>query len=282
MRPADLPCLSWVLSSLDPHGATAILLNNTYLRPPVDDGRDTHRKSEDHDTMTSNTPSHVVIAIDGPSGVGKSTVAQRLAQLLSFCYVDSGAMYRAVGWAVQAQALSYDDVPGIVALLERITIDMTFCHGQSVVWVQGQNITGALRGEVVGRAASAVATLPVIRQVITAKLRRLRCRADLVMEGRDIGTAVFPDAPLKFFLDASLVVRGARRFQEMQQAGQAMPLEQVAQAVAQRDAQDRTRALAPLTIAPGALVIDTTHLTVDEVVQAMLSGIHANIPQCDT
>ena len=232
--------------------------------------------------MPSNTPSHIVIAIDGPSGVGKSTVAQRLAQLLSFCYVDSGAMYRAVGWAVQAQALSYDDVPGIVALLERITIDMTFCHGQSVVWVQGQNVTGALRGEVVGHAASAVATLPVVRQVITAKLRRLRCRADLVMEGRDIGTAVFPDAPLKFFLDASLVVRGARRFQEMQQAGQAMPLEQVAQAVAQRDAQDRTRALAPLTIAPGALVIDTTHLTVDEVVQAMLSGIHANIPQCNT
>jgi cytidylate kinase len=232
--------------------------------------------------MTSNTPSHIVIAIDGPSGAGKSTVAKRLAQLLGFCYVDSGAMYRAVGWAVQAQALSYDDVQGIVALLERITIAVTFCHGQSAVWVQGQNVTDALRGEVVGHAASAVATLPAVRQVITAKLRRLRCQADLVMEGRDIGTAVFPDATLKFFLDAPLAVRGTRRFQEMQQAGQAMSLEQVVQAVAKRDAQDRTRALAPLTIATGALVIDTTHLTVDDVVQAMLSGIHANIPQCDT
>jgi cytidylate kinase len=151
-----------------------------------------------------------------------------------------------------------------------------------VVWVQGQNVTGALRGEVVGQAASAVARLPVVRQMITAKLRRLRCRADLVVEGRDIGTAVFADATLKFFLDAPLAVRGARRFQEMQQAGQAMLLEQVLHAVAERDAQDRTRALAPLTMATGALLIDTTNLTIDDVVQAMLSGIHANIPQCDT
>jgi cytidylate kinase len=224
----------------------------------------------------------MVIAIDGPSGAGKSTVAKRLAQLLGFCYVDSGALYRAVGWAVQAQALSYDDVPGIVALLERTAIEVTFCGGQSAVWVQGLNVTGALRGEVVGRAASAVATLPAVRQVITTKLRRLRCQADLVMEGRDIGTAVFPDATLKFFLDASVTVRAARRFQEMQQAGQAMPLEQVVHAVTERDAQDRTRTQAPLTIATGALVIDTTNLTVDDVVQAMLSGIHANIPQCDT
>jgi cytidylate kinase len=209
-------------------------------------------------------------------------VAKRLAQLLGFCYVDSGALYRAVGWAVQAQALSYDDVPGIVALLERTAIEVTFCGGQSAVWVQGLNVTGALRGEVVGRAASAVATLPAVRQVITTKLRRLRCQADLVMEGRDIGTAVFPDATLKFFLDASVTVRAARRFQEMQQAGQAMPLEQVVHAVTERDAQDRTRTQAPLTIATGALVIDTTNLTVDDVVQAMLSGIHANIPQCDT
>jgi cytidylate kinase len=232
--------------------------------------------------MTSNTPSHIVIAIDGPSGAGKSTVAKRLAQHLGFCYVDSGAIYRAVGWAVQAQALPYDDVQGIVALLERLTIDVTFCHGESVVWVQGQNVTGALRGEVVGQAASAVATLPMVRQIITAKLRRLRCRADLVVEGRDIGTAVFADATLKFFLDAPLAVRGARRFQEMQQAGQVMPLEQVVQAVAERDAQDRTRALAPLTMATGALLIDTTNLTIDDVVQAMLSGIQAHIPQRDT
>src|SRR5687768_18318964 len=109
--------------------------------------------------MTSHTSSHIVIAIDGPSGAGKSTVAKRLAQHLGFFYVYSRAMYRAVGWAVHAHALSYDDVQGIVALLERLTIDVTFCHGESVVCVQGQNVTGALRGEQVGQAASAVATL---------------------------------------------------------------------------------------------------------------------------
>jgi cytidylate kinase len=188
-------------------------------------------------------------------------------------------MYRAVGWAVQAYALSSDDVEAIVALLERITIDITFRNGQSEVWVEGQNVAGALRGESIGKVASAVATKSAVRQVITAQLRRLRCQADLVMEGRDIGTAVFPDATLKFFLDASLAVRGARRFQEMQQAGQSMALEQVVQAVATRDAQDRTRMLAPLAVATGAQIIDTTDLTVDDVVQIMLSGIHAKIPQ---
>jgi cytidylate kinase len=232
--------------------------------------------------MSVKTPSHVVIAIDGPSGVGKSTVARRLAQRLGFCYVDSGAMYRAVGWTVQAYGVSFDDVPAIVALMEHLAIDITFRHGLSEVWIQGKNITCALRGEAVGKAASAVATMLAVRQAITTKLRHLRCRADLVMEGRDIGTAVFPDATRKFFLDASLARRGERRFQEMQQAGQTMALEQVTQAVAARDAQDRGRALAPLTIAAGAQIIDTTDLTVDEVVQIMLSGIQETIPQCDS
>jgi cytidylate kinase len=229
--------------------------------------------------MSGKTPSHIVVAIDGPSGSGKSTVAKCLAQLLGFRYVDSGAMYRAVGWAVQAHAESVDNVQGIVALLENLAIDVMFCHGKSEVWIQGQNVTGALRGETVGKAASAVATIPLVRQMITAKLRRLRCGADLVMEGRDIGTAVFPDATLKFFLDASLSVRGARRFQEMRQTGQSMTIEQVEQAVAARDAQDRGRALAPLTVATGAQIIDTTDLTVDEVVQIMLSEMQKKILQ---
>jgi cytidylate kinase len=149
--------------------------------------------------MSVKTPSHTVIAIDGPSGVGKSTVARRLARLLEFCYVDSGALYRAVGWAVQVRGIAVDDRPAIVALLAHLTIDVRFRHGLSEVWIQGQNVTWALRGEVVGKAASAVATMPAVRQVVTAKLRSLRCQADVVMEGRDIGTAVFPDATVKFF-----------------------------------------------------------------------------------
>jgi cytidylate kinase len=209
--------------------------------------------------------------------VGKSTAAKRLALILGYRYVDSGAMYRAVGWVAETRTENVHDSAAIVTLLERTTIELRFSHGCSEVWVDGQNITAQLRGEAVGKAASAVATQPAVRQMITTRLRRLRCQANLVMEGRDIGTVVFPETPTKFFLGASLDVRARRRFQEMQQAGQGTTLEHVIQAVAARDAQDRARALAPLTPAPEAHIIDTTDLTVDDVVRVMLSGIHEKV-----
>ena len=218
----------------------------------------------------------VVIAIDGPSGVGKSTVAKQLAQGLGYRYVDSGSMYRAMGWAVQAAAVPLDARPAIVALVQRTTIELTFCDGLSEVWVNGQQVTSQLRGEIVGAAASAVATVAAVRDVITAHLRRTRCQGNLVMEGRDIGTVVFPDATLKYFLDASLRVRSQRRFRELQRAGQPVTLQQVQDAVAARDAQDRTRTVAPLVPALDARVIDTSDLSVDEVVQLMLSDVHLN------
>jgi len=216
----------------------------------------------------------VIIAIDGPSGAGKSTVAQRLARLLGYRYVDSGALYRAVGWLVHAQALPLEDPGAIVACLQRTPIELTFPNGMLQVWVAGQCVTSLLRGEAVARTASAVATMPGVRQMITAQLRQLGCEADVVMEGRDIGTAVFPDATVKFFLDALPTVRGQRRLQEMHQGGDSVTLGQVVEAMARRDSQDRARATAPLTQAPDAQTIDTTDLTVDEVVQIMLSEIH--------
>jgi cytidylate kinase len=186
-------------------------------------------------------------------------------------------MYRAVGWVVNASGLSFDDSDAIVDLLERTSIELHCRDGQSEVWVAGQNITGQLRGEEVGKAASAVATMPAVRRIITAKLRQVCGQADVVMEGRDIGTVVFPEARMKFFLDASLEVRGQRRFREMRQAGQKMTLGQVVQAVVARDTQDRTRLVAPLVRAVEAHVIDTTDLTVDDVVRIMLSEIHAKV-----
>jgi len=227
--------------------------------------------------MTAQALSHIVIAIDGPSGAGKSTVAKRLAQCLGYWYVDSGAMYRAVGWVVNASGVPFDESSAIVDLLERLSIELRCRDGQSEVWVAGQNITCQLRGEEVGKAASAMATMPAVRRRITAKLRQVRCQADVVMEGRDIGTVVFPEATVKFFLDASLEVRGQRRFREMRQAGQEMTLGQVVQAVTARDTQDRTRVVAPLVRAVEAHVIDTTDLTVDDVVRIMLSEIHAKV-----
>jgi len=228
--------------------------------------------------MTEKQRSCVIIAIDGPSGAGKSTVAQRLARLLGYRYVDSGALYRAVGWLVCEHALLLEDAAAIVACLQRTPIELTFPNGTLQVWVAGQCVTSQVRGEAVTHAASAVATLPGVRQVITAQLRQIGGEADVVMEGRDIGTVVFPDATVKFFLDASPTVRGQRRLQEMQQGGNTTTLGQVVEAMAQRDSQDRARATAPLMQSPDAQIIDTTDLTVDEVVQTMLSEIRRVLP----
>ncbi len=223
--------------------------------------------------MTEKQRPCVIIAIDGPSGAGKSTAAQRLAHLLGYRYIDSGALYRAVGWLVCAHALALEDQAAIVARLQRTPIELTFPDGTLQVWVAGQCVTSQLRSEAVTRAASAVATMPGVRQVITAQLRQVGCEADVVMEGRDIGTVVFPDAPVKFFLDAAPTVRGQRRLQEMQQGGNTATLGQVVEAMARRDSQDRARAAAPLVQSPDAQTIDTTDLTVDEVVETMLSEI---------
>jgi len=158
-------------------------------------------------------------------------------------------------------------------------MSFTFHNGTLEVWIAGQCVTSQLRGEAVSQAASTVATMPGVRRMITAQLRHLGCQADVVMEGRDIGTVVFPDATIKFFLDASLQMRGQRRMQEMQQVGNTATLGQVVEAMARRDSQDRTRTVAPLMPSSEAHTIDTTDLTVDEVVQTMLSEIQRALPR---
>ena len=218
-----------------------------------------------------------VVAIDGPSGVGKSVAAERLAQALGFNYAQSGAMYRAVGWLVESRAVPLCDGDRITALVSETPIAITLCPGQSAVWVHGRDIAGELEGEVVGRAASAVATLPMVRQTVTLQLRRLRCQGSLVVEGRDIGTIVFPDANVKFFLDASLDVRARRRWLERRLAGHGDTFDEVRQAIAARDEQDRNRTLAPLAAAADARVIDTADLSIDDVVRTMVSETQHNI-----
>lgn len=225
--------------------------------------------------MTMAKRGDVVIAIDGPSGVGKSTVAKRLADRLGYRYVDSGALYRAVGWAAQAAGIPLE-AEALGDWIQRLALKLTFDNRHSEVWIDGQCVTSKLQGETVGAAASAVATVPAVRQVITSLLRSV-CGQEgmvpegVVMEGRDIGTVVFPDATVKFFLDASIETRGQRRFQDMQQMGQSVTLSSVVEAVATRDAQDRSRKVAPLAPSSDAHVIDATDLTIDDVVERMLS-----------
>lgn len=227
--------------------------------------------------MASEPSEPIVVAIDGPSGVGKSVAAERLAQVLGFHYASSGAMYRAVGWLVESHAVSLQDADRIAALVAETPIEIALRPGQSAVWVHGRDISEELTGEAVGSAASAVATLSMVRQTVTVQLRRLRCQGSLVMEGRDIGTVVFPDADVKFFLDASLEVRARRRWQEICQTGHGGTLEEVRQVMAARDEQDRTRALAPLVPAADAHVIDTADFSIDAVVQTMVSETQHNI-----
>ena len=222
--------------------------------------------------MPSSSSRSFVVAIDGPSGVGKSTAAARLAEVLGFHYAQSGAMYRAVGWLVESRGLSHRDSCRIAGLVSKTRIQIALRPGEVAVRVNGRDISGELAGELVGRAASAVATLSAVRRVVTTQLRRLRCQGSLVMEGRDIGTVVFPDADIKFFLDASLEVRAQRRWLEMREAGHGETLEEVRRAVAVRDDQDRTRALAPLVPAGDAQVIETSDFSIDDVVLTMISG----------
>lgn len=223
--------------------------------------------------MTMARHAGVVIAIDGPSGVGKSTVAKRLAQRLGYRYVDSGAVYRAVGWAAQAAAVPLD-AEALAEWMQRLKLHLEFHHRQSEVWIDGACMTLKLQGETVGAAASAVGTVPAVRDVITSLLRSVRGAEGVVMEGRDIGTVVFPDAAVKFFLDASIEIRGQRRFEDMQRMGQSVSLSRVVEAVAARDAQDRSRTVAPLVPSTDAHIIDATDLTIDDVVKRMLSNIH--------
>ncbi|MDQ7842884.1 MAG: (d)CMP kinase [Armatimonadota bacterium] len=208
-----------------------------------------------------------VIAIDGPVGAGKSTVARILAQRLGYRYVDTGAMYRSVAW--QAERLGIDlraeDEVAEVARSLRVEFVPTPA-GQRVV-VDGTDVTEAIRSPRVSEGASIVSAYPAVRRAMVALQRRMGADGGVVMEGRDIGTVVFPDAEVKIFLDASLKERARRRYEELRARGEGATFEKVLAALRERDQRDSTRRHSPLRAAPDALVVDSTHLTVDEVVE---------------
>jgi cytidylate kinase len=201
----------------------------------------------------------MVVAIDGPAGAGKSTVARALARALGFTYLDSGAMYRAVG----LQLLRHGGSAAESA--ERLTIEL----GERVV-ANGEDVTEAIRAPEVGEAASRVATNPRVRAALARKQRELLARGDWVAEGRDIGTVVAPEAPVKVFLNAAPEERARRRAREL-----GADPETVLRDQALRDAQDATRKQSPLALAPGAVELDTTGLAIDEVVERIAEMVSA-------
>jgi len=208
----------------------------------------------------------LVIALDGPSGAGKGTVARALADELGFRHVDSGAMYRAIGWKALRDRLPLDDENAISQLAERSHIEIA--NGR--VTVDDFDVTREIRTPEIDRAAASVARLPKVRAVLVQRQRELGVGGGIVMEGRDIGTVVFPHADVKIYLDASPEERARRRAQDPAHSGGPTAVAEVKTMLSQRDESDRTRSVSPLYAAADATVIDTTGRSVSEVVQDVL------------
>ncbi len=212
----------------------------------------------------------IVIAIDGPAGAGKSTVARKLAERLGLTYVDSGATYRAAALKVLESGLSLEAEPGVVDLIARTDIRFVADGPRSRVFLDGKDVTAELRTPEVTLAAARVSRLPEVRKKLVSLQRSLARDRGVVMEGRDIGTVVFPDAPLKIFLKADPEERARRRLKQEGEEGRAATLEQTAYEIGRRDQLDAERKVSPLLAAPDACQIDSTELTADEVVERIL------------
>lgn len=209
----------------------------------------------------------MVVAIDGPAGAGKSTIARRVARRLGYLYVDTGAMYRAVAlWALRIGA-SLDDWHRLEQLALAADIQL---EESGQVLLNGEDVTEAIRDEAVSDAASRVSAVPGVRREMVAKQQRFAESHNLVMEGRDIGTVVFPDARVKIFLDAAPEVRAGRRHEQLSVQGKQADPDQVAREIRIRDERDRTRAEAPLLQAPDAEYVDASHLDIEAVEEAVL------------
>ena len=211
----------------------------------------------------------LIIAIDGPSGAGKGTVARTIATELGYRHVDSGAMYRAVAWKALRAEVPLDDESSLARLADRSRIEIT----SASVAIDGDDVTRAIRTPEIDRAAAAVARLPKVREALVERQRRLGAEGGTVMEGRDIGTVVFPNADVKIYLDAAPEERARRRAHDPAHSAGSAAVADVVDALAARDEIDRTRAASPLYAAADAVVIDTTGKSVTDVVDDVMTVI---------
>lgn len=211
------------------------------------------------------------IAIDGPAGAGKSTIAKAVAKRMNLIYVDTGAMYRAMALFVVREGIAPEDREGIIAACGSADVTIRHEDGIQVVYLNGENVNAFLRTEETGNAASVISVIPEVREKLVALQRRLAAESDCIMDGRDIGTCVLPDAQKKIYLTASSSVRAKRRCEELRAKGEESDFETVKADIEERDYRDMHRETSPLKQAEDAVCVDTSDMTVEEVIEKILS-----------
>lgn len=212
------------------------------------------------------------IAIDGPAGAGKSTIAKRLANRLGFVYVDTGAMYRAMALYFIRHEIPASDEKAITSGCEKMEITIAYEDGIQQVYLNGENVTSQIRAEEVGKMASATSGYAAVRAKLLQLQREVAAREDVVMDGRDIGTCVLPDAQTKIYLTASTLTRAKRRYKELIEKGEACSLEEIEKDIADRDYRDSHREIAPLKQAETAVFVDSSQMTIDQVIDTIVKA----------
>lgn len=204
------------------------------------------------------------IAIDGPSGAGKSTLSRKLAEKLNYIYVDTGALYRTIGLYILKNKIDPQDSETVTAALPEISVTLRFINGEQHVYLNGEDVSADIRIHEVSRYASLVSAIPAVRQFLFDTQRKMAAEHDVIMDGRDIGTVVLPQADVKIFLTASAEVRARRRYKELLERGQDVEFEQILEDVNRRDEQDMNRPVAPLKPAEDGVIVDTSDCSFDE------------------
>lgn len=212
-----------------------------------------------------------VITIDGPSGAGKGTLCKALAEALQWHLLDSGAIYRVLALASLHYQVAIDSEEALVPLAAHLDVRFEVAQGQLTVVVEGEDVSQAIRNETVGNTASQIAVFPRVREALLRRQRAFLAAPGLIADGRDMGTVVFPDAPVKIFLDASSEERAHRRMRQLQEKGFSVNFERLLSEIKERDNRDRNRTVAPLVPADDALALDSTRLTIDEVIAKALA-----------
>ena len=211
------------------------------------------------------------IAIDGPAGAGKSTIAKIVAKELGFIYVDTGAMYRTLALACFRDGIDTSDEAAVVAKCESVEVTLGYEDGTQKVYLNGEDVSAEIRREEIGNLTSSIAVYPGVRKILVALQKDLAAKNDVVMDGRDIGTAVLPNADLKIYLTASVETRAKRRYDELVEKGQTCDLKEIEKDIEDRDYRDMNREVSPLSQADDAVLVDSSDMTIDEVVAKIIS-----------